>query len=491
MGGRIKDAIERILGLPVLTNGRSDLREITKDAQYREAKALQKDQKTAELGAQQQNLIEKRSYHEREANRLREEREKLNRRKGQIESEMKTREKLKTLLNERDALHGEIALIEEKIADKQQRVRDLMADAWRWLLQPRIRSVSLRLDEQISAAKASDTRHAVQRETLKLLQDSLASGTCGTCSRPLAPADIAFLQARILAPQGAKPSPESEAKTTELLQRRALLADFAVTDRSDVVTEMSTSVGDLRVDRKAKMDRIQEIQDQTKDVDESAIRKLSSEFEAAIKELAILEEGVRKEEAEVRAADDGIRRVNEQLNRMGDGSLSRDRQRTEICTALHSLFEESVGVYRDQLRKTVEAEATKLFLLLTTETDYSQLQINENYGLTIIHKDGAAIPVRSAGAEHIVALSLMGALQRNAPLRGPIVMDSPFGRLDEGHTTRVVRTLPMMADQVLLLVYEMEMEPHMARHELGSNLLREYRIVRRSARHSSLEPVTE
>ena len=38
---------------------------------------------------------------------------------------------------------------------------------------------------------------------------------------------------------------------------------------------------------------------------------------------------------------------------------------------------------------------------------------------------------RSAEAEHVVALALMGALQNNSPLRGLIVVDSPFGRLDE------------------------------------------------------------
>ena len=491
MGGKIKDAIERILGLPVLTNGRSDLREITKAAESREAKALQKNQKTAELGAQQQNLIERRSFHEGEAARLRKERDQLTLRKGQVESEMKTREKLKTLLNERDTLHRQIKEIDQKVEEKRQRMREMMAEAWRWLLLPRIRSLTIDLDEKISAARASDTRQAIQRETVKLLQESLAAGTCGTCSRPLSSADVAFLTERLLSAQGGKPSPEVEAATTEMLQRRALLAGLPTSDRTEVLAALVGDVGDLRVEHKVKTDRIEEIQEQTKDVDESAIRKLASELEIAIKELAILEEGVRKEEEQVQAADDGIKRVKEQLNRMGDGSLSEDRQRTEICSNLHKLFDESVGVYRDHLRKTVEAEATRLFLRLTTETDYSQLRINENYGLTIIHKDGGAIPVRSAGAEHIVALSLMGALQRNAPLRGPIVMDSPFGRLDEGHTTRVVRTLPMMAEQVLLLVYEMEMEPALARAELGSKLLREYRIARRSARHSSLEIVTE
>jgi hypothetical protein len=81
----------------------------------------------------------------------------------------------------------------------------------------------------------------------------------------------------------------------------------------------------------------------------------------------------------------------------------------------------------------------------------------------------------------------MGALQKNAPLRGPVIMDSPFGRLDSGHTEKVVRTLPLMASQAILLVYESELEPELARRVLGEALRREYKIVRKSARHSSLE----
>jgi DNA sulfur modification protein DndD len=128
-----------------------------------------------------------------------------------------------------------------------------------------------------------------------------------------------------------------------------------------------------------------------------------------------------------------------------------------------------------------------LFLKLTSEPEYKALSINESYGLTIVHQDGSAIPVRSAGAEHIVALSLMGALQRNAPLRGPIIMDSPFGRLDNAHTTKVVQALPSMADQVMLLVYESELDPQQAHNQLKGKLRKEYRIARRSARHSVVE----
>jgi DNA sulfur modification protein DndD len=127
--------------------------------------------------------------------------------------------------------------------------------------------------------------------------------------------------------------------------------------------------------------------------------------------------------------------------------------------------------------------------MTTEERDYAGLSINEAYGLTIRHQDGRAEEARSAGAEHVVALALMGALQRNAPLRGPIVMDSPFGRLDERHTENVVKALPKLADQVILLVYEAEVGRTLMRELLGSSLLREYELERQSARRTIVREV--
>ena len=122
---------------------------------------------------------------------------------------------------------------------------------------------------------------------------------------------------------------------------------------------------------------------------------------------------------------------------------------------------------------------------MTTERqDYARLAINGHYGLTIIHSDGRSEDSRSAGAEQVVALALMGALQANAPLRGPIVMDTPFGRLDPKHTKNVVTALPSMAEQVVLFVQEGEIDRGTVREILGAHLKREYQLDRQTARRT-------
>jgi DNA sulfur modification protein DndD len=149
------------------------------------------------------------------------------------------------------------------------------------------------------------------------------------------------------------------------------------------------------------------------------------------------------------------------------------------------VFAAAIDRYKADLRTRVQETATRLFLQMTTEKeDYASLSINDHYGLSIIHRDGRVEDSRSAGAEQVVALALMGALQANAPLKGPILMDTPFGRLDPRHTGNVVTVLPSMAEQVILFVQEGEIDRATVRELLGSHLLREYQLDKQTARRT-------
>ena len=229
-----------------------------------------------------------------------------------------------------------------------------------------------------------------------------------------------------------------------------------------------------------------EIAKQLESVDEDALRKTKSEFEITIRQIDTLERGLKSTRERLDQNKSDAESIQKRLDKLAGTNLSGERRRRQIYSDLHNLFDRAVGAYREQLRKRVETDATGHFKTLTSEPDYVGLHINDSYGLTIVHRDGSDIPVRSAGAEHVVALSLMGALQNNAPLRGPIIIDSPFGRLDRDHTKNVVNALPNMTKQVVLLVYDDELPPALVRTELKTRLRGEWRLERRSARHTEL-----
>ena len=196
-----------------------------------------------------------------------------------------------------------------------------------------------------------------------------------------------------------------------------------------------------------------------------------------------------KEEKEKR--DEAINQKNkllEQINKQaGHGELAIASKKQQLCEQIYAIFSEGINTYSRRLKDNVERDATGLFKRIANDKAYVGLRINDNYGLNIILQDGTIVPGRSAGYEHIVALSLIGALHKNAPLQGPIIMDSPFGRLDPTHKRNIVSVLPIMANQVILLVYSDEIDEQLSRESLGSALISEKRLTYVTSMHTRIE----
>ena len=162
-----------------------------------------------------------------------------------------------------------------------------------------------------------------------------------------------------------------------------------------------------------------------------------------------------------------------------------------FAEAIAAIFREGIDVYRDKLSQDVERDATEIFMQMNTEEDYGGLKINDNYGLTIIRKsDGKPVPKRSAGWEHMVAFALIGALHKNAPFDGPVIMDSPFYRLDSINTESMVKALPLIANQVLMLPYPGEINPATTRTDIGDHIVQELEITRISSNESTIKEMS-
>ncbi|UYZ22027.1 AAA family ATPase [Mesobacillus jeotgali] len=484
MGKKIKDAIERILGVPILQNARGDLKHLHQEAQKQESKAAQKDQKTRELGTHLEELNEQCSYHQSEINRLKVLLEELKGDKLGLEEELRRFERAESLLDERDRLDSEIKELSKKLEEKELRIKDVMSNIWRGSLSNKISEVREGLEGRIQEIKDRQTKMAVSKEIANNLMKAIQEGSCPTCYREVDTSTEMKLR-EAFESYNINDSEEDE-DINSLIQMNAVLKSFQTNNSADLVNELSDSIEEYRIEIANKKDKIDEINESITGIDSKNIRTQRSDYEKNIKETTLTEDAIKEEEKILNEKLADIEKLERRLSQEGGADIQNERKRRELYGDLYNLFAEAVSVYRDNLRKKVEKDASELFVNLTSENEYVGLSINESYGLTIVHEDGEIIPIRSAGAEHIVALSLMGALQKNAPLQGPIIMDSPFGRLDDTHTTNVVASLPIMANQVALLVYERELKPQTARRILLGGLKKEYKLERISARHTKI-----
>src|SRR5690606_23153761 len=119
---------------------------------------------------------------------------------------------------------------------------------------------------------------------------------------------------------------------------------------------------------------------------------------------------------------------------------------------------------------------TAAFKRMTTQPLYDRLQINDSYGLAIIDCDGREVPLRSAGAEQVVALSLINGLHKTGMGSGGVIMDTPFGRLDPTHRKNIVGHLATSSPQVVMLVHEGEMPREFVIENLSDSVARSYQL---------------
>lgn len=490
MGYKIKEAIERILGVPVLQRARTHVAKLHGDAQKELSQAAQREKKTREIGNHLENLEERETRHRENIESARTQLKEWEQKKRALKEDLRRVDKYAALLNERDSLRDDIKHIETQLSEQGDRLQLRLREGWLAILQPdlkdRIEEMKDRLDEVRETL--SELRSA--QESVEAAKRGLESSECPTCGAELTAGGRERLEEELERSQRkigeSDPVSELERRDKELRDQLELLTGLVERPNTELMIEISDRIDSWVIEKASKEARIREIDDEFGDLDQTEVRKTEAELEKTQQQIARLSDGLSAEQERLEDAKSRIRKLTKELEKTSGGALASYKTRTRVYERLHDLFDDSIGAYRDRLRTRVEADASSLFRKLTSEPEYERVAINDNYGLTIIHRDGSDIPVRSAGAEHVVALSLMGALQRNAPLRGPIIMDSPFGRLDDKHTRNVVGSLPSMAMQTMLLVFESELDPQLVRSELGSHLFREYRMERKSAKHTEL-----
>ena len=474
-GRVISEAIEQILGVPVLRDARNHLTQLASVASRASAKEASKHQKTQAMGNALQSANDMKEAHEQERDRKAAELEGLLAERDEIETELRRQEAYAAAVERLDKAREDLKAARDGRESKAAELKIAMRDAWRTVL-----------DEPVSAAKLA-AQEAVKYAFASLLTslrvDAIENRHCRACGQDV-PEDV---RGRLTA---SLPADTTAAKAEDhagiaALARRSDLDDFKQRDVRAEVRLLWEAIRQARLDEARAQGRIADANKILEDQDPDVLRRRRTTLSEIGGKIRAAQDAIADEQRRVEEQDAAIVRLTKRLEAAGTPELAAFQQRERILARARTVFEDAVDRYKAALRNRVEDSATKLFLQMTTEKeDYASLLINDHYGLTIIHKDGRTEDSRSAGAEQVVALALMGALQANAPLRGPIVMDTPFGRLDPQHTASVVTALPSMAEQVVLFVQEGEIDRATVRDLLGGHLLREYQLDKQTARRT-------
>ncbi|WP_329159569.1 AAA family ATPase [Streptomyces anulatus] len=483
-GSTLRDAIERILGLPILENAARDSSRVAEQAGALVAAAAKRDSTTKLLGqrldTEQTRLRAFRQNYESEDEKAKS----LEAESAQLDQQLAEQSGKLEIKARRDETRKRLKEAEGQHGAAKEEFESLLADSWRAVL---VDPIEDRIEKDTKTLEDLEKHLDELRFATTLARHFKVMGTdtCPVCESRLNTNHRAALERHL------ESANSSELGATE---------DKAATLKASLKRMRESGRGhELRAKLKTVEDRYlnlqQKIEDYREDIDDfedklkgqdTALTELVQRSKNVSVLLQKAKSAWKVERERYEQAKQNVVKIEEKIRKTGAGQADpRVYGRKRTAEALSALYQQAIVIYRDQLKESIQEKATELFRNMRSETDYVKLVINKSYGLRILDRAGTSVKHRSAGYEHLVALSLLGGLQASSPISGPLVMDSPFGRLDDHHVDRVVANLDKLSSQVFLLVHERELPRETARGLLRGRMLAEFELSRGASAHET------
>jgi DNA sulfur modification protein DndD len=487
-GRLIKESIEEVLGVPALTNGRAELGAMLKAATKKQTQEMTHIAGLERSAENMAKLTTRMDTQDVDLAKLQDKLAQTRTDRALLEDELEqaaTVLALKATLDAaRDAVIGFDAMLKKKRGERH----NLLALAWKDMLDSKLEAKRTILRQQQAKSTESLRARLKLEDNIKRVRSMIETRECPTCQQPFPERERTALSEQL---------GMLEVELSQLLE--------AATDFKGTLSELSIldEIKGVRArDRLVEIDkdiRVAEVGLQKSENDiERTEERIAGHDTAELARKRVLQQEKLKEEGRLTESIKGVQRdivktseeiavARKSMEGLAGARSKRSTVKVGIISEIEACFAASVERLRDRLRERVETLASQSFKEMTTQKSYRGLEINSNYGLSIIDSTGRPVSIRSAGAEQVVALSLIDGLNRTGRAIGPVVMDTPFGRLDPKHRNNILRYLPTVTSQFVLLVHGGEIRPESDLASIKSRIGAAYTINEISETQSTIE----
>ena len=476
LGPKIKESIEKILGIPILKNSATLLGRLEDQYERKVADASKKNQKYQEQNRAFEQLRIKIQKTEEEIERQNSDLKSLKNTIRDLEEQMKANQKIMMNLEKRNQYEKDLEQASSHLSSLKEQLQEPVSKVW-------ISMISERVDDAMASImpRYNELKSKIVAQTY--LMKNMNSDVCPTCGRPY---DKDHVKPTVI-----KVTPEEQSEYQKLSKYVNSLSSIKSINTKDTVIRLDGELLNCSNSEYVIRKNIQELNEQISlaDTDSEDLERIQKEYNNSIKKKVELEKALEANETTNRSdrqRKDQLYDVISKLNQTETSSISRKKQ---FCHDINEILTQSIDYYCISLKKKVEKDASDFFMQLDDSGMYSGLSINDNYGLELLGPNGEIVPARSNGFEHMIALSLIRGIHKNAPIEGPAIVDFLFGRIDKDHKESVVKAIYLLSDQVMILAFEGEIDSQLVREALSGHLLREYELSRESTFSTHIEVV--
>jgi DNA sulfur modification protein DndD len=475
----IKNAIEDILGVPAIVAVREGLKAVSSDAFVE----IKKNSESSKESTRIQNEI---AMEEEKFNKAKSE---LGKAIVRLQAKEKEKEDLDKLLSKHEQ-SAELIGIEKTLLDQEEsdlkeierlrvEIQLAMRESW-WL--PISHLVESKYAETQNATEIAASRNSTlsaKNSRLMALSLSMESGSCGECGQGIPDAGKMEIQNQIekLKVEITELQIPMVPSLESLMEESKKLARFRVPPKAALIRSHEKSIRLLLNENMKRRQRLRDISSQLDGIDKSEVQQLNTKRHTVTLELGITLTAIKAENAKASDAEKEITALQSKFSKLQSVvDVNEITIEHAISSYLALVFEKAVQNFRETTKREVERAASEIFKKLVSKNAFSNLEINENYGLRLVDDSGRSFDHRGAGVEQVVALSLILALGRKAVRSGCLVLDTPFARLDEVHRDNILKYLPLESEQVILLLQSGEKLSRSASEDLLPRVANHYQI---------------
>lgn len=490
-GQQIKEAIEQVLGVPALTNGRVDIQTILKQAQKRQNADLKQIAGLEKQAERHAELTGKIDAIDRDLEDLNARLTKVREERTTLDDEVEAAQSVIGAKATLDAKLGEQKVLIEDCDRKEAERLDLLSGAWKDLIDAQLQIRRDQLESQRKDLMDSIKRRSGLAQKVSDLQQLLDTRECPTCEQVLSDERRSQIgEALGKAETELQSIDDSSAALQEISGQLDALSKIRGINAKDRLRQTENDLQGYNVRLTQIENDIEKLRDEIAGYDTAELARKRVLQSEKIREEGRLQGDIQDQNVERKKLVDELAVSQKAIEGLTKDRTQRSTIKVSLCSDLESVFAQSIEQLRDKLRKRVEELANDAFKQMTTQKSYRGLEINDNYGLQIVDSSGRHVAVRSAGAEQIVALSLIDGLNRTGRAAGPVIMDTPFGRLDLNHRDNILSYLPSVTSQFVLLVHSGEIRKETDLAVIAERVGAVYEIKEISSTQSRLERAT-
>lgn len=490
-GQQIKEAIEQVLGVPALTNGRVDIQTILKQAQRRQNADLKQISGLEKQAERHADLTGKIDAIDRDLDELNAKLKKVRGERTTLEDEVEAAQSVIGAKATLDAKLGEQKALIEDCERKEVERLDLLSKAWKDLIDAQLQIRRDQLERRRRELMNSIEKRIGLAQKVSDLRQLLDTRECPTCEQELSDERRSQIGESLgRAETELQSIDDSSTALQEISGQLDALSKIRGINVKDRLRQAEKDLQGYNVRLTQIENDIEKLRDEIAGYDTAEIARKRVLLSEKVKEEGRLQGDIQDQNVERKRLVDEVAVSQRAIEGLTKDRTQRSTVKVSLCSDLERVFSLSIEQLRDKLRKRVEELANDAFTHMTTQKSYRGLEINDNFGLQIIDAAGRAVAVRSAGAEQIVALSLIDGLNRTGRAAGPVIMDTPFGRLDLNHRDNILSYLPSVTSQFILLVHSGEIRKDTDLAVIAERVGAVYEIREVSSTQSRLERAT-